>query len=386
MQVPLTPASPDEHILEATDVEPRAREPRFGGRVQRLTVFFGAALVVVGGLLLSANYEFRGGHRRQTDNATLPTSALERFPRLEVAPATIDLGDGDPSEVLTGTISLKNTGNAQLDFAARAGCGCTRLEPERGTLGSGASALLKVGVKLPEYSNSERAVRVFLSTNDPAKPSVQCTVLARSRASFDVSPTALYFGDVDPGDPNSQSRTLAVRDRDGQPVRNPEDVTVHSTHRKVQTEWVRASNGAFDLRVFLKGLEEKSLEEGSDIRDEVVIGIAGAGRPLIVPVYASVDKPVKVIPSTVAVAAGLSGTQSKVIYVWTRQKTPLGPLTRVDAPFGITIEECGELRNGLRTLKLIVRDLTHRGTSTVTLHFQKLDRPVMLQVCSSLSQ
>jgi len=305
-------------------------------------------------------------------------------PRMIVPEGLIDLGDGAPGEVLNGTFKIENGGSADLEFKCERSCGCTRLDPGRGTLAPGEAALIKVGVKLWEYSNSERAVRVTLKSNDLDNPSSQFLVVARSRASVDVSPSALSFGRLDPQEARTVSKTLTVRDRQGRPIRDPTSVDVRAGGDKLRFNWIKSPDGSYLLKVSLGGTLK--FNSGDVLRDELSVSERGGSRPFVVPAYASIVDPVSLIPATVLLQSAKSAEGPKVVYVWVRSDAPLGHLLGIDGAKGITAEEFGELRPGLRRLKLVIGTVERPIESMMAIRFEKSGKPLMLRIYSSPSK
>ncbi len=109
-------------------------------------------------------------------------------PSLEFPLRSLDLGEGKPGQALTGQIPILNTGSAPLTFSVATSCGCTSAEPKRGTLEPGGKSSIQVVLTLPEYSKSEKAIQVIVTTNDEVNSTGRCAVVARVPAPFEVTP------------------------------------------------------------------------------------------------------------------------------------------------------------------------------------------------------
>jgi Protein of unknown function (DUF1573) len=304
--------------------------------------------------------------------------AKESAPTLTIRQPVIDLGDGEPGQLLQGSIKLENTGSSLLTFTAQRSCGCTSLDPNRGTIASGGHAEIKVGVRLPEYSNSSRSVYVKITTNDPSMPDRQCTLLARSRASVDVSPGALYFGELNASEVGTVAKTLTVRDRFGKPIRDPQTVLVRSTSGNARYRWIKNQDETYSLSVLLA----VPLRSGEELRDQLSIGLRATSSPFLVPVFASMREPITVIPSTLLLTQEESTNEPKTMYLWVRSMSPLGRMTVAAQPPGITVRESKDIRPGLRTIALTIAPVPRPRSSQLSLRFDNIPNALKLTVLS----
>jgi len=307
---------------------------------------------------------------------SVPTT--ESVPRLSIRQPVINLGDGEPGQLLKGSIELENRGSHPLRYYAQRSCGCTLLAPSQGTIAPGGHAAIKVGVRLPEYSNSDRSVQVGITTDDPSMPGQQCTLLARSRASVDVSPGALYFGQLDACEVGTVAKTLTVRDRFGKPIRDPQTVLVRCSGGKVRHLWIKNQDGTYSLSVSLAA----QLRSGEDLRDQLSIGLRASSSPFLVPVFASLREPVSVIPSTLFLNDNESTNEPTTKYLWVRSLSPFGHMTVAAHPPGITVRELQEIRPGLRTIALTIAPARRPKSSRLSLRFDKIPNPIHLTVLS----
>src|SRR5262245_18287491 len=103
--------SPRSSMQDASPREIR-RIPLASGRMIVATF---VVAIVASGLWIGSNYLGKSG----------PVAAA-------FASDVTDLGEGEPGQVLSGTLALRNLGNEPLDFTAQAGCQCAELNPKEG--------------------------------------------------------------------------------------------------------------------------------------------------------------------------------------------------------------------------------------------------------------
>jgi hypothetical protein len=301
------------------------------------------------------------------------------MPCLKIPEGTLDLGEGDPGQVLEGKLKLKNTGSADLTFELRPSCGCTSVHPQRGVIGPSGTLAVTVGVKLLEYSNSERTVTVKVESNDPVTPSMQCILVGRSRASVDVSPRALYFGRVPRTKMRDAWRNLNVLDSRGSAIRDPSSVAITTEQQNVVYSWVKSTDDSYCLRVSLA-----PTFAGSELRDTLDVVMRDAIHSFRVPIYAQVVESASLIPATVFLSKSATPDNSRALTFFVQSEEPLGELTRVSAFRGAAVEDCGETAPGLRRLRLTVQGpALPDGLTTIDLAFKGYSKPLQLRVLGS---
>ncbi len=256
-------------------------------------------------------------------------------PRLEKWPsAAVDLGDGKPGEVLTGTFRLRNVGTEPLTFHIAASCACAQLQPRAGTVAPGNAVEVLAGVRL-RLEGSREHVRLQIATNDPQEPVAEYALHARCPAPFEVTPQAVDFGDVSAG--ASPEIRLRVRDGQGKPLSpaavrfegpaSPLISVVPETNGEECTAVVRLSGSAPPGR----------------LAAEIKLRAVGGERTMIVPVMGNVFPLVLVAPRTLELRPPQEGMEAAGEFlVWRTDGAPLGKLLAVDGPPGIVVGEMGD--------------------------------------------
>lgn len=136
---------------------------------------------------------------------------FDKRPEL-VLPAhhVINIGSGTPGEVVHGSFLLKNRGNAPLVFKIIRSCGCTELSPSSGTLLPNSDINIRVAVKLTEFADSERTVRLTIESDDPESPRSDLVVQANCPSPFTLSKRSVNFGNLVKSELADAERTVKV--------------------------------------------------------------------------------------------------------------------------------------------------------------------------------
>ena len=107
-----------------------------------------------------------------------------------------DFGEIDPSEPLTHTFTLTNTGRSYLVIPKiRSSCDCLKPVLAKTVLQPGESAELAVGFKFRQ-GNFVQTARIMVETNDPAAPKIPLELKARASPWFELHPPHVMFGDI----------------------------------------------------------------------------------------------------------------------------------------------------------------------------------------------
>lgn len=274
--------------------------------------------------------------------------------RLELSATEIDLGEGAPNEIVRGVLQLRNSGSAPLTFSIERSCGCTELQPNKGTIPAGKQLEIAVGVRLPGHTGSEQNVSLTVNSNDPERPVVHCAILALCPAPFDVSPAFVNFGELLQDDIASAVQVLEVRGNDGNPPPDFDRLQVRHKSPLMRVAKRRMAGRPHQIRVSLS----PDLSRG-DLYDTIELTGAGSERVVRVPVSARIVDPVSIVPSTVFLRVDPeTGTYSPVelLIVSRRGALPSDGLKILGGPAGVRVEELKEdpASSTRRRVRLIV--------------------------------
>lgn len=121
-----------------------------------------------------------------------------RKPALVVSGAATAL-IAKPDEVIAaGTVMLRNAGGKALEFKITPSCGCSEVNPMKGTVPPYGIMPIHVGVNLTT-AGTEKSVSLTFATNDPATPTATSLIHASRPAYAVASPSRLDLGPVKPG-------------------------------------------------------------------------------------------------------------------------------------------------------------------------------------------
>ena len=297
-------------------------------------------------------------------------------PRLEGPTEVVNLGQGKPHEVLSGIVEFKNSGTADLEFQLSASCGCTEVEPRSGTISPGKSQAVRVSVRLPGYGNSERTVRLTVTSNDPNRPTAEYGVLATSPASVQVSPMTVYFGRIVPAEIDQLERYLTVNDSQGKSIQDESSLRYKSNTKHTILQWKQIESGKYGLCVSLApGIPQ------AEFHDIIEISLADTGPSLKVPVYAYVTESVRIVPSTAFLHIQQTSGLFKPVDVLVYSDRPLGTLKNIKGPKEVTVVESKLLRPGIQKIRLAVNEsLKSNDNCQVLLAFENYEDPLALKL------
>lgn len=289
-------------------------------------------------------------------------------PRLTLSTARLDLGDGEPNEILRGELKLTNPGATAVKYALIKHCGCTELSPRSGTLGPGEKETIRVGVELPDHANSEKNTLVEVQAGNSATIVASCALVARCPAPFQVAPSYVTFGAL-ANDELSVAREVRLWSAGATSQALLENLQIeHGNDAFVVATAVAESRGdpsaalqgptglgtgsAIEIRITLK----RGLTRG-DHYDVLDLRLSTSGHSMRVPLHAQVTEAVRVVPSTVYLRHDVvnGGFQPMVFLVVGRKSArPLGAVSAVGAPAGTSVEDLGATTNGARRCRLAV--------------------------------
>jgi hypothetical protein len=264
----------------------------------------------------------------RTNSANGPRLTLDQY-------RALDLGEGKPGQILTGTFNLWNTGSQPLEFHLRAGCACSQLEPAEGQIRPGQLQEIQVGIRLRSEGQDEN-VQILIQTNDPVTPSAEYYIRAACPAPFQISPPAVDFGNVPEG--TSPSTTIRVLDPNGNPMKPSPAFRATSSSPTIIVSRSSAPSEELSIVVKLEGPVPRG-----PFSAHLHLTLTEA-YSLEVPVRAHIRGPVTIAPPIVHFTSG-SGTpphQEALLLAWRPDGQLLGKLVHADTPFGLAVEELPE--------------------------------------------
>jgi len=123
-------------------------------------------------------------------------SALEspqnRDSCLRVSQQFIDLGVGQPGQLMRGEFEVINTGSEKIHFEISTSCGCTSLSPRKGDLNTKEKELVRFSVRLPtDQHNSKKTVRLTIYPKNTHIAPVVCVVTAECLCPITATPSRI---------------------------------------------------------------------------------------------------------------------------------------------------------------------------------------------------
>jgi hypothetical protein len=308
------------------------------------------------GMLATAGFAFRSLNKA-------------KGPLLNLQASVLDLGEGKPGELLSGTLDIRNEGTDDLTFNIMAGCACAQLEPKEGTVPPGASLPIRVGVRLRQLGVRER-VRLLIQTNDPRTQKAEYVAEANCPAPFDVTPSLVDFGSVLEG--QESSIVVTVRGAGGAPLCRGTQVGFAVSNDLVSVEAVDREGDERRLLVRLR----PTVPRGR-LQAELKVKLSDRESAIEVPVTADVVGHVLTAPQSLVLPGG---GEAKLL-VWRPDGKPLGKLERLESPDGISAGEVSEPTATRRVFR--VRDVgpsNSGGPLELRLRFETLPDAVVISV------
>jgi hypothetical protein len=199
--------------------------------------------------------------------ATRTPRRAAAFPMLALGNCrAIDLGEGKPGDILTGTFLLGNSGGAPLMFTLTAGCACSQLDPGQGEIQPAEYRPIKVGVRLRSEGRDEH-VLVHIETNSPETMHADFWVHASCPARLLVSPQTVDFGPVTIG--TSKTMRVHVSRGDKKPFSSISNLKVHGKNEHVKLAQRLTQAGTIEITI---GLD--SIKAPGWLRTELILEIA----------------------------------------------------------------------------------------------------------------
>jgi len=258
-------------------------------------------------------------------------AAEPRGPALHVSTAALDLGEGLPGAELSGTFEITNQGTDELVYRLQATCGCTELTPKEGTIQAGDSRQIVVALRLPSILGANKKAGVFINSNDPQRPRVNCRIRGKCPFPFRVTPARIRLN-VRPEETDLVQR-LTVEETDQLRFRNITDLKINVPNDHCSVTEVRQSNNQF--------LIDFSINTHPDQRNTkfyISLRHVEDDREMHIPVQLQRSESVIAIPKKLLVHWSES-EQTKEVHAWIVAKngTQLRNVTLIDVPDGIEV-------------------------------------------------
>ncbi len=258
-------------------------------------------------------------------------------PIMELSPTRLDLGEGEPNELVRGAFHVRNPGNRPLEISVRATCGCTELTPRVATVEPGGEQEIKLSVQLPDYPGSERSIRVIVQGNDPHRRLEGCSVIANSPASLRVSPSRIDFGKLSEGNHNAPAKSVTVCRRGGETFADLKMLEIRSCPGFLKVSKRFNEAGDAELEIALLG----DVPDG-DFYGAIEVAEVSAKYGTKVTVRGERAISFVVVPSTVFLRSdGDEGEPTTVDVIVVHQKSEGKVAVRlVNSPAHVAIAEC----------------------------------------------
>lgn len=121
----------------------------------------------------------------------------QKWPRIEIEPKSLSVGEVFVGEDGKGEIKIRNTGEAELRILKiRSSCGCTaaKLKPTDQRIPPGGEVTLPVTMKPSKTRHGDRFVKsITIMSNDPLRPALPVRVEAQVKVGVDATPYTLIF-------------------------------------------------------------------------------------------------------------------------------------------------------------------------------------------------
>jgi|GEM_PF-3814461 len=288
----------------------------------------------------------------------------------------LNLGEGKPHEILTGSFRIGNVGQAPVEFAIQPGCNCASLEPRAGKLGPGEYQTVKVGVRLSREGSRERVAITIHADDGTAAGQLWAT--ATCPAPLLVEPSNVEFGEVPLG--QSPTRRMKIYGADGAPVRDISAVAFACENR-----YVNGSLGIDESRQVYLDIT-LSAPEGVH-RSQVMLKPVNADQGISVPVTANVVGALRISPTNLYLRKGAASRAQARFLIWRTDGSPLGSLVTNQSPSFLVVREESAPAFARRLFR--VQLLAGRPTSfpcTITLTFDGVPEPIKVRVFCEVSE
>jgi hypothetical protein len=247
-------------------------------------------------------------------NVGSPTSGSQT---LDIRPANrvLDLGEGDPLQVLVKIITLDNLGSSPIDFRIVASCGCTSVEPRLGTLAPGESKEVAIKVTLPDSSGSAKSTSLAVLYGPNEEFSAKIGLVGRSRKYLEATPASIDFGRVELAS-RGEYRDLYIKSVQSSHI-GP--VRLHSQPGYVDVRPLDTSdNSVYAYRISLSAPYPQQ-----DFYDSLTFE-GKAGIRLVVPIRGRVGRSCTIVPAIAVVRPNASGDRkSRLRFFIDSHDTPI---------------------------------------------------------------
>ena len=136
----------------------------------------------------------------------------QKWPRIEIEPKSLNVGEVFVGEDGKGEIKIRNTGDAELQILnVRSSCGCTatKLKATDRRIPPGSEVALFVTMKPSKTRHGDRFVKsITILSNDPLRPALPVRVEARVKVGVDAIPYSLIFKKMQYGEVRGQDLKL----------------------------------------------------------------------------------------------------------------------------------------------------------------------------------
>ncbi|UCG32963.1 MAG: DUF1573 domain-containing protein [Phycisphaerales bacterium] len=136
----------------------------------------------------------------------------QRWPRIEIEPKSLNVGEVFVGEDGKGEIKIRNTGDAELQILkVRSSCGCTaaKLKAADHRIPPGGEVTLPVTMKPSKIRQGDRFVKsITIMSNDPLQPALPVRVEAQVKVGVDAIPYSLIFKKMQYGEVRGQELKL----------------------------------------------------------------------------------------------------------------------------------------------------------------------------------
>ncbi len=241
-----------------------------------------------------------------------------------------------------------------MEFTIHSSCGCTSVEPRKGTVQRKCQQEIKLTVVLPEYANAERAVQVAVESNDTSHSTRICYVSAKCPSPFTVEPSYLDFGELIDGDMACPSQAIELHETDGHYLMNMNNLHVSYKSAYIQVVPELINEKAKRLKVSLKS----NLPYG-DLYDTIFLNIGDDFREMRVPIHVSHVHPISAVPSTLFLRCDASNANKEtgefIVVAQRYNNHSLGAIHLVKPVDGITVEDLGALDETRHRVRLTIQ-------------------------------
>lgn len=276
--------------------------------------------------------------------ALLAGAARADGPRLGVAEPAYDFGTVDQGARVEHAWSVRNTGTADLHIDhVKSSCGCTAAVVSSADVPPGGEG--RVMVILDTARLVGRTTKVLtVYTNDPDTPAGALTITGEVAAELVATPMPLYLGKLRRGERIERE----VRVMPGRPGVTTVVTAVEHTNPALHALLDALPEGGQMVTVEL----ERDMPLGR-FNDQLTLRTTGS-RPLVIPVFGSVEGDVVVLPPQVTFGVARGGSvPERELYIHNRGVRPVA-VTRVTVPAGVvsyrlsTVEDGQDYRLTLR--------------------------------------